>query len=93
MIPNLPGKDFRILVESRVLPSDSTCILEAEPGKLDMERREPGILFTSLQADSRTVQTRDYDVIIIFLCQFNVIDGVIQKVQRHGDLIKAHAVR
>ena len=27
------------------------------------------------------------------MCQFNVIDDVIQKVQRHDDLIKAHAVR
>ena len=30
------------------LPSDSTCILKAEPGKLDIKRREPGILFISL---------------------------------------------
>ena len=26
-------------------PSGSTCILEAELGKLDIQRREPGILF------------------------------------------------
>ena len=30
---------------SRGLPSDSTCVLKAEPGKLDIKRREPGILF------------------------------------------------
>ena len=41
-----------MLVESRGLPSDSTCILKAEPGKLDIKRLEPGILFISLQADS-----------------------------------------
>ena len=41
-----------MLVESRGLPSDSTCVLEAEPGKLDIKRREPGILYISLQADS-----------------------------------------
>ena len=35
------------------------------------------------------VQTSDYDVII----DFRVIGDVIQKVQRHHDLIKAHAVR
>ena len=33
-----------MLVESRGLLSDSTSVLEALPGKLDMERREPGIL-------------------------------------------------
>ena len=41
-----------MLVESRGLPSDSTCILEANPGKLEIKRLEPGILFISLQADS-----------------------------------------
>ena len=40
------------LVESRGLTSDSTCVLEAEPGKLDIKRREPGILFISLQVSS-----------------------------------------
>ena len=34
----------------RGLPSDSTCILEAEPGKLDIKRQEPGILFISLSS-------------------------------------------
>ena len=34
------------LVESRGLPSDSTCVLKAEPGKLDIKRREPGILLS-----------------------------------------------
>ena len=29
---------------TRGLPSDSTCILKAEPGKLDIKRWEPGIL-------------------------------------------------
>ena len=27
---------------------NSTCVLKAEPGKLDIKRREPGILFISL---------------------------------------------
>ena len=34
------------------LTNDSACILKAEPGKLDIERREPGILFISLQVCS-----------------------------------------
>ena len=50
MISSLPGKALRMLVALRGLPSDSTCILEAEPGKLDMKRREPGILFISFQS-------------------------------------------
>ena len=32
----------------RGLPSDSTCVLKAEPGNVDIKRREPGILFISL---------------------------------------------
>ena len=36
------------------MPSDSTCVLEAEPGKLEIKIhvREPDIQFISLQADS-----------------------------------------
>ena len=36
------------LLSSRGLPSDSTCVLKAEPGKLDIKSREPGILFINL---------------------------------------------
>ena len=36
-----------MLVESLGLPSDSTCVLVAEPGKLDIKRDGPGILFIS----------------------------------------------
>ena len=53
-------KALRTLIGSRGLPSDWTCVLEAEPGKLDIKRREPGILFIS------TPQTIDDDVIIDF---------------------------
>ena len=73
--------------------SDSTCVLKAEPGKLDIKRQEPGILFFSLQADSLFKLAIMTSPIYRFLCQFNVIDYVIQKVQRHYDLIKANAVR
>ena len=37
--------DIARLVERK--PRDSTCIIEAEPGKLDIKRREPVILFIS----------------------------------------------
>ena len=48
LISTLPGKASRALVESQGLPSDSTCILKVEPGKLDIKRRKPGILCISL---------------------------------------------
>ena len=50
----------------RVLPSDSTCVLKAEPGKLDIKRRKPGILFIS-SPFLNTLQTSDYDVIFYFV--------------------------
>ena len=52
LISSLPGKASRTLVDIARLASDSTCPLEAELGKLDIKRREPGILFISLQVDS-----------------------------------------
>ena len=36
------------MLTSRGLPSDSTSVLKAEPGKLDIKIREPGILSISL---------------------------------------------
>ena len=42
MISSLPGKALRTLVDIARL------VLKAEPGKLDIKRREPGILFISL---------------------------------------------
>ena len=36
------------MLTSRGLPSDSTCVLKAELGKLDIKRCKPGILFISL---------------------------------------------
>ena len=47
------------MLTSRGLPSDSTCVVKDEPGKLDIKRREPGILFILLN----TLQTSDCDVI------------------------------
>ena len=52
-----------MIVESRGLASDSTCILKAEPGKLDIKRPKLGILFY-LFTSWFTLQTSDYDVII-----------------------------
>ena len=52
LLSSLPGKTSRTLVESRDFPNDSTCVFEAESGKLYIKRREPGILFISLQVGS-----------------------------------------
>ena len=43
---------FRMLVVPQGLPSDSTCVIEAESGKLDIKRCEPGILFINLPIGS-----------------------------------------
>ena len=47
LISSLPGKASITLVDIARLPSDSTCLLEAEPGKLYIKRSEPDILFIS----------------------------------------------
>ena len=51
------------MLTSRGLQSNSTCILKAEPVKLDIKRHDPGILFISLPIVCFTLQTSDYDVI------------------------------
>ena len=91
MISSLTGKALRTLVKSRGLPSDSTCFLEAEPGKLDIKRREPGILFISLQADSlfKLGIVRLLSIFLLIKCHLRRNS----KMQRHDDLIKAHAAR
>ena len=61
-ILSLPGKASRKPNEMRGLPSYSTCVLEAEPGKLDIKRRKPIYQFISWFA----LQTDDSDVLIDF---------------------------
>ena len=48
LISSLQGKALKMLVESQGLLSNSTSDLEADPGKLDIKRHEPGILVISL---------------------------------------------
>ena len=55
----------------------------AEPGKLDIKRREPGIL----------LETSDNDIIIEFRVDSMSLTTSFKKVQRHDDLIKVHAMR
>ena len=42
LISSLPGSALRTLVDIARL----TCVLKAEPGKLDIKRREPGVLLS-----------------------------------------------
>ena len=79
-----------MLFESRGLPRDSICFLEAEPGKLDIKRRRPCILFTF---NRFTLQNSDYDVIIAFRADTTSLTTLLKNVQRHDDLINAHVVR
>ena len=57
----------------RGLPSDSTCILKAEPGKLDIKGRQPGIFFYQF-SHCFIFKASDYNMIFEFCV------GVIQKV-------------
>ena len=50
------------MLTSRGLPSDSTCALKAEPGKLDIKRGEHRIYYQLTSWFS--VQTSDNDVFI-----------------------------
>ena len=85
------ARHWERLLTSWGLPSDSTSVLKGEPGKPDIKRRSPGILFISKPIIS-LFKLAIMTPFSIF-CWFIVISGVIQKVQRHHDLIKAHAVR
>ena len=48
MISSLPGKALRMLVDIARLAERFNMHSQAEPGKLDIKRRKPGILFISL---------------------------------------------
>ena len=44
----------------------STSLLKAEPGKLDIKRREPGIFYLSVYLLLNTFKISDYDVFFYF---------------------------
>ena len=56
LINRIPGKALRTLVESRGMPRNSTCILQAEPGKLDIKRHSPSnrLVFSIFAASSNS---------------------------------------
>ena len=45
LISSLSGKALRMIVQSQGFKSDLTCVLKAIPGKLDLKRSKPGIIF------------------------------------------------
>ena len=70
--------------------SDSTSILRALPGKVDIKRREPG----SLQVGSLfKLAITTCTVVIDFRVESTSLTTSFKIVQRHDDLIKACAVR
>ena len=75
------------MLTSQDLPSDLTCVFKAEPGKLDIKIYEPGILFISLPVVSL------FKLAIMKKFSIFVISDIIQKVQRHHDLIKTTFIR
>ena len=48
LISSLPGMASRTLVDIKRLAGRFNMRSEVKPGKLDIKRREPGILFVSL---------------------------------------------
>ena len=49
LISSLPGSASRMHVESLDKPCDSTSILKALPGKLDIKRHSPCILYIQIR--------------------------------------------
>ena len=54
------------MLTSRGLPSDSTCVLKAERGKLDIKDANL-VFYLSVYPLLNTLQTSDYDVLLIFV--------------------------
>ena len=73
--------------------SDSICVLKAKPGKFDIKRRKPGILFISLPIVSLFTLTIMTYFFFIFCVDSASLATSFKKVQRHHDLIKIHVMR
>ena len=74
LISRLPGEASITLDKLQCLPSNSTCVLKAKIGKLDIRRRDPSNLFISLQVGS--VFKRGLFRDNRFSCQFNVNQNI-----------------
>ena len=84
----LPVKALRTLVDITRLAELLNMCSQTKPGKLVKTRTWYSIYQLT---HCFSLQTSDYDVIVYF-CVI-VTGDVIEKVQRHHDLIKAHAMR
>ena len=61
----------------------------SKPSLVNLISKDANLVFyLSVYPLLNTLQTSDYEVIFDFLCWFCVISDVIQKAQRHHDLIK-----
>ena len=61
----------------------------SKPSLVNLISKDANLVFyLSVYPLLNTLQTSDYNVFFLFLCWFSVISDVIQKVQRHHDLIK-----
>ena len=76
---------------ARLVEQFSMCS-QSEPGKLDIRRREPGILLINLPIVS-LFKLAIMTYFSIFCIDLSVISDVIQTVQRHHNLITAHAMK
>ena len=84
MIPSLPGKALRTVLTSRGLPSDLTCVLKAEPGKLDIKDANlVTFLFISLQAEPLF----KLGIIIEVRVDSMLFTTSFKNAQRHDDLM------
>ena len=64
LISSLPGSASRTHVESRGKPRDSTIVLKALPGKLDIKRHSPAILYFKYTPSSMVAAAGDSMVVI-----------------------------
>ena len=78
LIPSLPGSASRTHVDSRSKPRDSTSILEALPGKLDIKRHSSSIPVNNFLVNVGRLSR---------LNQYKVEDKVYDTI-RMGDIIQ-----
>ena len=67
LISSLPGSALRTHVESLGKPRESTCVIKALPGKLDIKRHSPSILYISISILSRVRSPLNQKAILLLL--------------------------
>ena len=83
LISSLPGSALRMHVESLCKPRDPTTVVEALPGKLDIKRHSPSILYLHVGHDISTpLIIYDYN-----LFHYSIVENGESKCY---DLIEAH---